>query len=142
MNRKLKLDLRFYDHSYHVTVTKESFTVIFLRRHLLSCLHEQEKRSLGLTGSSSAPRDHRIKRKDFEDDPMAAEAETGSVKPSCSSSALDAISEAPEDEDMISQVQLFDTLEYHMPQNQLALIALSDFTIRNPRLKCQTMLNE
>lgn len=73
---------------------------------------------------------------------MAAEAETGSVKPSCSSSALDAISEAPEDEDMISQVQLFDTLEYHMPQNQLALIALSDFTIRNPRLKCQTMLNE
>ena len=51
-----------------------------------------------------APRDHRIKRKDLDEDPASMDTESGSVKPSCSSSALDAISEAPEDEDMISQV--------------------------------------
>ena len=74
---------------------------IYSYRYLLDTLHEQEKRSLGLSGLTSVPRDHRIKRKESDEDP---ESENGSVKPSCSTNALDAISEAPEDEDMISQV--------------------------------------
>ncbi len=79
----------------------------FIFRHLLNCLHEQEKHSLGISSLSSVPREHRIKRKDLDDDPMSTDADSMSVKPSCSSSALDAISEAPEDEDMISQVYIF-----------------------------------
>ena len=78
----------------------------FFFRFLLDSLHEQEKRSLGLTGLTAIPRDHRIKRSsDLEDDPVS-DPELGSVKPASSSNALDAISEAPEDEDMISQVGL------------------------------------
>jgi hypothetical protein len=59
---------------------------------------------LGLSGLTVTPRDHRIKRSsDLDDDPVS-DPEVGSVKPASSSNALDAISEAPEDEDMISQV--------------------------------------
>ena len=69
-----------------------------------------------MSGLPVTPRDHRIKRRENEDENLT-DPETGSVKPSssttaldsisasCSTTALDAISEAPEDEDMISQVQ-------------------------------------
>ena len=79
--------------------------IVFFCRYLLDTLHEQEKRSKGLSGLTATPRDHRIKRRENEDE-NPNDPETGSVKPSCSTTALDAISEAPEDEDMISQVQM------------------------------------